>query len=124
MILAFWMVLVAALLPYVWVGVAKSGGRYNNSAPREFLEQTEGHRKRALWAQHNAFEAFPAFAAGVIIAHLAGGDAAWIDRLAVLFVLARIAHGLLYLTDKATLRSLVWMVGIACVIGLFILPVL
>ncbi len=124
MTLAFWMVLVAALLPYVWVGVAKNSRRYDNRAPREYLEASTGYRKRALWAQHNAFEAFAPFAAGVIIAHIAGGDPAWIDRLAVIFVLSRVGHGLLYLADRSTLRSLVWMVGIATMVGLYILPLL
>ncbi len=124
MTLAFWMVLVTALLPYLWVGVAKKSRRYDNRAPREYLDATEGYRKRALWAQDNAFEAFAPFAAGVILAHIAGGDPVWIDRLAVLFVLCRVAHGLLYLADRSTLRSLVWMVGIAAMVGLYVVAAL
>ena len=59
---ALWCVLAAMFLPYLWVGFAKSGG-FDNAAPRETLEHLEGWRKRADWAQKNAFEAFPPFAA-------------------------------------------------------------
>ena len=70
MSIAYWCVLVAAAFPYVFTLLAKSSGRYNNSAPREFLEKQEGYHKRAHWVQLNSFEAFPAFAAAVIIAQI------------------------------------------------------
>ncbi len=39
MTLAYWCVLAAALMPFLFTGIAKfSGGRYNNYSPREFLE--------------------------------------------------------------------------------------
>ena len=71
---AYWCVLAAALLPYLWVGIAKAGGaRFDNRDPRAWLaRQEEPKRQRATAAQLNAFEAFPAFAAGVLIAHAAG----------------------------------------------------
>ncbi len=117
---AYWCVLVAALLPYVFTGLAKLGGRrYNNYSPREFLEKQEGYRKRAHWTQLNSFEAFPAFAAAVIIAHLVGGDQATINLYAMAFIGFRILYGVLYLANLATLRSLAWMGGLVCVILLF-----
>lgn len=119
---AYWCVLAAALMPYLFTGYAKFGDRpYDNRAPREFLEGATGAKKRAHWAQLNSFEAFPAFAAAVIIAHLAGAAQAGIDLLAVAFVLLRLAYGWAYITDRASLRSLVWMGGIACMVGLFVL---
>jgi uncharacterized MAPEG superfamily protein len=33
---------------------------------------------------------------------------------------ARVAYGLCYVADLAGLRSLVWLVGFACVAGLFV----
>lgn len=124
MTLAYWMVLVAALLPYCATGYFKfagGGGRtYDNHAPRAGVDALPPDRKRAYWAQLNAFEAFPAFAAGVIIAHLAGGSQRWIDVLAVAFVLLRVAYTLLYIHDRPTARSLVWCAGLLCVIGLFV----
>jgi uncharacterized MAPEG superfamily protein len=121
MTIAYWCVLLTAILPYVWVGVAKYPLRaYDNNNPREYEEKLTGPRKRAHWAQLNAWEAFAPFAAAVIIAHLARADQAVVNALAVTFVVARVLHGLLYVADRATLRSLVWSVGFLCVIGLFI----
>lgn len=120
MTLAYWSVLVAAVLPLVWAGVSKSNGRYDNHAPREWLAQRQGWQQRANWAQANAWEAFGPFAAAVIIAHLAGARQEAIDVLAAVFIAARIAHGLLYIADRALLRSAAWTVGFACVIGLFV----
>ncbi|MGQ0701037.1 MAG: MAPEG family protein [Panacagrimonas sp.] len=122
---AYWCVLVGALMPMLWTAIAKMGGPRKmpmsaNSAPREFLETVQGHQKRANWAQHNAFEAFPAFAAAVIVSHVAGAVQPTIDLLALIWVGARLAHGVFYIADWATLRSLVWFVGLGCVVGLFL----
>ena len=124
MTLAFWMVLVAALLPYASTAYAKfsdGGARtYDNSAPRSQTDSLPPRRRRAYWAQLNGFEAFPAFAAAVIIAHLAGAAANVIDALAAAFVAARLLYTFFYIGDKPTARSLVWAAGMACVIGLFV----
>ncbi|MAE33680.1 MAG: hypothetical protein CMH97_00205 [Oceanospirillaceae bacterium] len=120
MTLAYWCVLAAALMPFLFTGIAKfSGGRYNNYSPREFLEKQEGFRKRAHWAQLNSFEAFPMFAAAVIIAHLTGAEQDYINTLAIAFIGIRIVYGAMYLANLAALRTLVWSAGLACVIALF-----
>lgn len=120
MTVSYWCVLVAALLPLVWAGVAKSKTGYDNRAPRAWLGALEGWRQRADWAQANAWEAFAPFAAAVIIAHLAGAPQGTIDGLALAFIAARVAHGLLYVADRAMLRSIAWTIGFACIVGLFI----
>lgn len=120
--IAYLCVLIAAILPYVWVGYAKfSSPNYSNKTPREFLDKLEGKARRAHYAHLNAFEAFPAFAVAVIIAHLAGVHACGRDTLAFGFVCCRIAHGICYISDAAGLRTLVWSGGFICVISLFIL---
>jgi uncharacterized MAPEG superfamily protein len=121
MTLAYWCVLIAAILPYVWAGVAKYPlGAYDNRNPRDYLEKLSGRPKRAHWAQLNAWEAFAPFAAAVIIAHLAKADQAVVNALAMAFIAARVLHGLFYIADQATLRSLAWTAGFVCVIGLFV----
>jgi uncharacterized MAPEG superfamily protein len=120
MTIAYWCVLAAALLPYFTVAVAKSKSDFDNAAPRDWLARQEGFRKRATWAHENAFEAFPPFAAGVIIAHLARAPQGWIDLLAIVFIAARIAYAALYILDQPTVRSIVWTVGFGCVVGLFV----
>lgn len=121
MTIAYWCVLAAAVLPILWVGAAKSGARgYDNARPREFMSSLAGWPARANFAQLNSYETFPPFAAGVIIAHLAGAPQATIDGLAVAFVVARIAHGLCYIADRSTLRSLAWLAGFGCTVALFV----
>lgn len=126
MILAYWCVLIAAFMPVAFVAYAKFAGGSrrmdlaDNHHPRAWLEQTEGAQKRAYWAQLNSFEAFPPFAAGVIIAVISGGSIGAINVFAVLFVLLRIAYGWCYITDRATTRSLVWFGATACTIALFL----
>ncbi|WP_423822421.1 MAPEG family protein [Salinisphaera sp. SPP-AMP-43] len=125
MILAYWCVLIAAFMPIGFVGYAKFAGQHkmgsnDNRHPREWLAQTEGAQKRAYWAQLNGFEAFPPFAAGVIIAVISGGSIGVVNLLAVLFILLRLVYGWCYITDRASLRSLVWAGATACTVALFI----
>ena len=119
---AYWCVLVAAILPLLMAGAAKgaSGSRYNNARPREFLGALSGWPARANFAQQNSYEAFPPFAAGVIIAQLCGAPQATVDLLALTFIGARIGYFFCYIADQAALRSLVWLVGFASVVGLFV----
>ena len=120
MTLALWCVLIAAFIPFVFAGMAKSQGRFDNARPRAWLAELQGWRQRAHWAQLNTFEAFPPFAAGVIIAEMTGAGQAWVNGLAVAFVLLRLGYGLAYVADRPTLRSLVWTGAFACTVGLFL----
>lgn len=122
MTLAYWCVLVAACLPLVFTGIAKATGPgYDNRVPRHFTEaDIAGFRKRAYWAHLNSFEAFPPFAAAVIIAGVVGAERGAVDALALAFIAFRLAYGAFYIADWATARSLAWTAGFGCVIGLFI----
>ncbi|WKB53724.1 MAPEG family protein [Eleftheria terrae] len=126
MSIAIWCVLIAALLPIVCAGLAKSGqlgkrrseGGYDNHDPRAWLARQQGWRQRANAAQANSFEALPLFIGAVAIAISTGAPAARVDLLAAAFVGLRLAYIALYLADKATLRSLVWAAALAVNIGL------
>ena len=120
MTFAYWMVPVAALMPYLTVVMAKAGRGYDNRAPRDWATRLEGMKRRAMFAHQNHFEAFPAFAAGVIIAHATGAEQPTVDLLAGVFIAARIAYTAAYLWDRPAMRSLVWFVGLGCVVGLFV----
>lgn len=122
MTIAYWCVLIAAVMPYLLTGYAKATGRgFDNRAPRDWQSRLEGRSARAHWAHLNAFEAFPFFAAAVIIAHLAGAEQSRIDALAVGFVVARVVYGILYIAGFATLRSIVWVLGLFATIALFVI---
>ena len=118
MTIAYWCVLLAALLPFAATVVAKAGGeRYSNRYPRAWLEKQQGFRARAHAAQLNSFEAFPFFAAAVIVAHLTQAPQGRIDLLAVIFVTARLGYLVCYVADWHWARSVVWLVGfVACIV--------
>ena len=121
---AYWCILITALLPYVLALVAKtSGPGYNNRNPRAWLAKQDGNYRvqRANAAHLNAFEAFAPFAAGVLMAQLAGVDHGRIATLAVAFVVLRIAHGVFYVADVQLARSLAWLGGFACVVALMVM---
>ncbi|WP_223879081.1 MAPEG family protein [Chitinimonas arctica] len=130
MTIAYSCLLIVVLLPYLWVAFAKAGRRadgtrirYNNHAPRKQQASLEGMYARAVWAQDNAFEATPSFAAAVLVAIHAGVAADMVNGLAVAFVVLRVLHGVLYLGDKPALRSLSWVLGMAVVVGLFVMAI-
>jgi uncharacterized MAPEG superfamily protein len=118
MTVAYWCVLIAAVIPLIAIVIAKAGGeRYNNRHPRVWLGKQQGYRARAAAAQSNSFEAFPFFAAAVIIAHLTSAPQGRLDLLAIVFVVARIVYVVCYLVDWHWARSLVWTISfVTCVV--------
>jgi len=123
MTFAYWMLIAAALMPYLTIALAKSAGGIDNRAPRPSLERLSGWRQRADWAHRNHFEAFPAFAAAVFVAELTHAPQSRIDQLAGIFVLLRVIYTGLYIADQAILRSIVWSLGLIAVIWLFVLGI-
>ena len=124
--IAYGCVLIAAVLPYLWVAIAKSSGeRYNNRNPRAWQARQEKARSNLANAAHlNAFEAFAPFAAGVILAQLAQVPAERIAALSVAFIVFRVLHGLMYVGNRHGLRSLVWLGGFVCMVALMIMAML
>lgn len=121
MTLAIVCVLLAGMLPIVSAGIAKAGFKgYDNHNPRDWLAHQTGFRARANAAQANAWEAFPFFAAAVLSAQWLGAPQPRIDALALAFILVRVIYLGLYLADRATLRSLVWMTGWGLCVALFL----
>ncbi|MEQ1653276.1 MAG: MAPEG family protein, partial [Hyphomicrobium sp.] len=120
--IAYWCVLIAGLLPYLAIGVAKWNRSYlrHNGDPRAWEAKLTGTPARAHAAHLNSFEAFPLFAAGVIVAGIARAPSATVDVIAMIFIAARIAYLVAYLADADKLRSLIWMVGMGCSISLFV----
>ena len=117
---AYWCILVAALLPIVCAGIAKYGmmrtpprdGGYDNNNPRIWLAQQTDWRARANAAQANTFEALPFFFVAVVIAHQLQAAQTRLDILALMFVVLRIAYITMYAANWASARSLVWALGL------------
>jgi len=116
-----WCVLLAAIMPILCAGMAKSNGfgkpvqegGYDNAMPRLWLAGQTGWRARANAAQANCFEALPFFIGAVALAQHAGADAARLDMLALLFVGLRLVYVALYIADRANARSLAWTLAVA-----------
>lgn len=120
MTIAYFCILLMGLLPYVAAGIAKKGfEQYDNSMPRQWLAKQTGFRARANAAQANLFESLPLFFAAVIIASIQHAPQARIDLLAIGFVIARITYLICYIANWSTTRSIVWLLGLICVITIF-----
>ncbi|MFM8901146.1 MAG: MAPEG family protein [Burkholderiales bacterium] len=125
-VLTLWCVLIVGLMPIVCAGIAKWGsfgkprrqGGYNNHDPREWLAQQQGYRKRANAAQSNCFEALPLFIGAVVLALHLQAPLATVNTLALAFVGLRILYVLLYLADRPTPRSLVWVAAMGVNVAL------
>jgi len=115
----------AVILTILSIMPAKLNGRraYDNANPRDPAFYTPGLRARAQGAHLNGFEAFPFFAAAVILAEMRAVPQGVVNGLAVAFLVARVAYVMLYLTDRPSLRSLAWAVGIVCNVAIFFSPV-
>lgn len=119
--LAYWCVLLAALLPIVCAGIAKWGmftkppkqGGFDNANPRAWLASQTDWRARANAAQANSFEALPFFMAAVVIAHQLGAHQGRLDLLAFLFVVLRMVYIMMYVADMPMLRTTVWTAALA-----------
>jgi uncharacterized MAPEG superfamily protein len=126
MTVPFVCVFVAAALIYFPRILSAMGQRarpegWDNNHPRAQQALLKDWAGRARDAHANAFESFAPFAAAVLVAHLSHADAEWSKWLAVTHVVARTAYPVLYVANLATLRSVVWFVGIGATFGLFVL---
>jgi uncharacterized MAPEG superfamily protein len=124
--IAYWCVLIAALLPIGCAALAKwrgfgqprSAGGFDNHEPRAWLARQEGWQARANAAQANSFEALPFFIGAVVIAHQLGAPQGRVDILALLFVTLRIIYILMYVAGLPTVRSAIWALAFAANIGI------
>ena len=123
MTIAFWCVLVAGLLPYVATVLYKTRSDFDNQHPRLWATTLSGWRTRAHAAQQNSFEAFPFFAATVIVAYALHAQQSTVDTWSLAFVGARVAYLGTYLANWATLRSIIWVAGMICIVKIFLVGI-
>jgi uncharacterized MAPEG superfamily protein len=128
MTVALWCILIALLLNPLCALIAKvASGRFglkDNHDPRAFLDTLSGLPRRAHAAQQNGYEAFPAFAAAVLVADIVGNaEQVTQDVLGVMYITSRLLYIICYLADWAALRSLVWFAGLAMIVSFFVVSV-
>jgi len=122
----FWCLVVCCFLPYALAFTtgyfkSKQFGSVDNNNPRAQTALLEGTGARVNAAQQNAWEALTIFAVAVFVAHLAGADPENSSVAAGVFVATRVLHPIFYIGDFATPRSLTFLVGLGCLVWLFVL---
>lgn len=117
---AYWCVLIAALLPILCAMLAKRGSfrARDNHDPRAWAARQTDWRARALAAQANSFEALPFFIGAVVIAHQLGAAQARLDLLAFAFVMLRVLYIVMYVGGMPTARSAIWAGGFLVNVGI------
>lgn len=122
-----WCLVIVALLPFL---LSFSGGYFrmrqlgaiDNKHPRQQVAKLEGVGARAYAAQANAWEALAVFTAAIVVLHLANPEVArgsTAANLSLVFLATRVAHPIAYLANQDLVRSLVFLVGLGCVFGIF-----
>jgi uncharacterized MAPEG superfamily protein len=111
---------IVAILPYLLAGLGgylrvKQLGHADNNHPRLQASQLTGPAARALAAQANAWEALGVFGTVVIVAHLVGADPQTSATASLIYLATRLAHPVLYISNFATARTLVFTVGLGCI---------
>lgn len=122
-----WCLVIVALLPYPLSFLGgyfrmRQLGALDNKHPRQQAAKLEGVGARAYAAHANAWEALALFTAAVAVLHFANLEAArsaTAANLALGFLATRILHAAFYIANVDALRSLVFVAGLGCVIGLF-----
>ena len=122
----FWCLSIMLLLPYVLAGLGgyykiRQFGALDNHHLRSQAAELEGIRARVWAAQQNGWEAVAVFAPAVLVAYIAGADLGPPSWTALVVMGARLLYTVYYIADLATLRSLIFAVGLDCCIWLFVL---
>jgi len=110
-------------LPLAMAMAKECESGYDNRNPRDQQARLTGWGRRTLAAHQNSFEITPVFAAAVITAHLFQADAYWSAVWALVFLVSRVLYIIFYIRDVNQVRSLVWMIGMASCIALFVLAI-
>lgn len=119
--LAFTALLTASLwIPYVIAQVRTNGPLQ----PENYIDPTSrplpAWGKRADRAYLNAVETFAPFAAMVLAVQVAGKTDAMTAFWAIAYFWLRVAHAIVYLAGWPFIRTLIFVLGWICVVGLFV----
>jgi len=125
MTLPLWTLLVASILPYVWSVVGRfyrqrEFGSVDNAHPRLQQAKQTGAGARAHAASLNAFEALAVYAPAVLVAHLLAPSSELSARLALGWLVFRVAHGVLYIANQAAARGVCFGLANVCMVLLYL----
>src|SRR6202453_4525311 len=101
------MLCLLTIAPVKWIGFR----HFDNAKPRDPAFFDDPLRARALGAHLNGIEAFPFFATAVLLAEFRHLSQNRIDGLATAFVVIRLLFVFAYLSNRSTIRTLLWNLG-------------
>ena len=117
---------IACLLPYLAkiplvVAMKNQPGGYDNEHPRAQQASLTGFGARAFAAHQNSFESLVVFSAACLTALATQNMSYPIQILAVFHLILRCTYHVLYLLNRATLRSTVWLFGLFTSLAMMLL---
>lgn len=126
MTIPLWTLLVAVILPYMWLGPSFSArkeqfGAADNAHPRVQVAKLEGKGARAYAAHQNAFEALAVYAPAVLVAHVTHANPTHSMILSIVWVVCRFLHGVLYIANVDKARSGMFALAMLASVGQFII---
>ena len=95
-------------------------GKPDINTPRAQASQLEGAGHRIVAAQQNAWEALIMYGAALLTTQLTGLDLAAIATASLVFIVARIAHGIFYVAGMAPLRFVSFMTGFGAIVWIIV----
>ena len=129
MSIPLWCLFGGVVLPYIWAGVSvpfrnKQLGSLDLKQPRlQALNLTAGGAG-AWGAQMNQWEAIGVFTAALFAAFAQGVDfGGTIATLSLVWLAARVLHGLFYVIGQASLRVVAFVVSMAMSVSIFVLAI-
>ncbi|PWN35014.1 uncharacterized protein FA14DRAFT_132973 [Meira miltonrushii] len=124
--------LALCLLPHIFAIVVLSGGKFENTSPRQYVASVNKKEKktgtdaaflRAEAAQQNGLEQLGFFAAAVVAGNIAKLPAEELNALAFGYCASRVAFNIVYITNTSEvlsyLRSAVFFVGVGLTTRLY-----
>ncbi|RUO41402.1 hypothetical protein CWE22_04325 [Pseudidiomarina aestuarii] len=113
-----WCLLIAGLLPIAAkapvVYFQNRDKGYDNRHPRAQQARLTGAGARAVAGHYNAYEAFPLYAAAILLVIATEQVTTTNITLAMSFIGLRVVYHVLYLANFDKLRSLIWLFALLC----------
>lgn len=121
---AIMVLLCLCAMPYIFAVIAhyyqkKQLGKIDNQYPREQYTHLQGPGARAVAAQQNSWEALAIYSAALLAVVASGLDVKYLAEAATIVLVARLLHGIFYLTNLDKLRTLSFLVAVTPCFYLF-----
>jgi len=112
------------LIPYIMAFISgyfrkKQLGKVDNENPREQYSKLEGVGARAVAAQQNSWEALGVYTATLMAVIGSGVPVKHLSEAAIVVLVARVLHGVFYLTNIDKLRTASFLVATGACFYLF-----